>query len=125
MGPPSRGVTNASPGGANGIGRRRASARRPSIRGHRHDHDRHVPMLKPLAAFVLFSLSAPSFADECEANFKKSGNPLVMTTYSSAVTVPTSITGPRNTPASNAPGRLPTPPTTMIVKAFTVRPKPM
>lgn len=45
-------------------------------------------MLKPLAAFVLFLLSAPSFADECEANFKKSGNPLVMTTYSSAVTMP-------------------------------------
>ena len=36
----------------------------------------------------LVLLSAPSFADECEANFKKSGNPLVMTTYSSAVTMP-------------------------------------
>ena len=45
-------------------------------------------MLKPLAALALLSLSAPALADECEANFKKSGNPLVMTSYSSAVTVP-------------------------------------
>ena len=45
-------------------------------------------MLKPLAALALLSLSAPALAGECEANFKKSGNPIVMTTYSSAVTVP-------------------------------------
>ena len=45
-------------------------------------------MLKPLTAFALLSLSAPALAGECEANFKKSGNPIVMTTYSSAVTVP-------------------------------------
>ena len=45
-------------------------------------------MLKPLAALALLSLSAPALADECEANFKKSGNPIVMTTYTSAVTVP-------------------------------------
>lgn len=45
-------------------------------------------MLKPIAAFALLSLSAPAFADECAANFRKAGNPLVMTTYSSAVTVP-------------------------------------
>ena len=32
--------------------------------------------------------AAPALAGECEANFKKSGNPLVMTSYSSAVTVP-------------------------------------
>ena len=45
-------------------------------------------MRKPLAALALLPLSAAAFADECQANFKKSGNPLVMTTYSSAVTVP-------------------------------------
>lgn len=45
-------------------------------------------MLKPLVALALSSLAAPALAGECEANFKKSGNPLVMTTYSSAVTVP-------------------------------------
>ena len=45
-------------------------------------------MLKPTAAFALLSLSAPALAGECEDNFKKSGNPIVMTTYSSAVTVP-------------------------------------
>ena len=45
-------------------------------------------MLKPLATLALLSLSAPALAGECEANFKKSGNPIVMTTYSSAVTVP-------------------------------------
>ncbi len=45
-------------------------------------------MFKPLAALALLSLSAPVVAGECEANFKKSGNPIVMTTYSSAVTVP-------------------------------------
>lgn len=45
-------------------------------------------MLKPIAALALLSLSAPAIASECEANFKKSGNPIVMTTYSSAVTVP-------------------------------------
>lgn len=45
-------------------------------------------MLKPLAALALLSLSAPTLADECEANFKKSGNPILMTTYSSAITVP-------------------------------------
>lgn len=28
-------------------------------------------MLKPLAALALLSLSAPAFAGECEANFKK------------------------------------------------------
>ncbi len=57
-----------------------------SIDGQRHDRD--VPMLKPIFTFALLSLCAPAFADECEANFKKSGNPIVMTTYSSAVTVP-------------------------------------
>ena len=45
-------------------------------------------MLKPLVALALSSLAVPALAGECEANFKKSGNPLVMTTYSSAVTVP-------------------------------------
>ena len=45
-------------------------------------------MLKPLAALALLLLCAPAFAGECEANFKKSGNPIVMTTYTSAVTVP-------------------------------------
>jgi hypothetical protein len=45
-------------------------------------------MLKPLLAIALLPLALPAFAGECEANFKKSGNPLVMTTYSSAVTVP-------------------------------------
>ena len=45
-------------------------------------------MLKPLVALALSSLAAPALAGECESNFKKSGNPLVMTTYSSAVTVP-------------------------------------
>ena len=45
-------------------------------------------MLKPLAALCLLSLATPALAGECEANFKKSGNPLVMTTWSSAVTVP-------------------------------------
>lgn len=45
-------------------------------------------MLKPLVALALVSLAAPAVAGECEANFKKSGNPLVMTTYSSAITVP-------------------------------------
>ena len=50
-------------------------------------------MLKPLAALTLLSLAAPAIAGECEANFKKSGNPIVMTTYSSAVTVPNLATG--------------------------------
>jgi len=45
-------------------------------------------MPKLLAALALLSLSVPALAGECEANFKKSGNPIVMTTYSSAVTVP-------------------------------------
>ena len=45
-------------------------------------------MLKPVVALALLSLSAPALAGECEANFRKSGNPIVMTTYSSAVTVP-------------------------------------
>ena len=45
-------------------------------------------MLKPVVALALLSLSAPALAGECEANFTKSGNPIVMTTYSSAVTVP-------------------------------------
>ncbi len=45
-------------------------------------------MLKPLVALALSSLAVPALAGECESNFKKSGNPLVMTTYSSAVTVP-------------------------------------
>ena len=45
-------------------------------------------MLKPLLALALLPLAAPALAGECEANFKKSGNPLVMTSYSSAVTVP-------------------------------------
>ena len=45
-------------------------------------------MSKPIAALALLGLSAPAFAGECEANFRKAGNPLVMTTYSSAVSVP-------------------------------------
>ena len=47
-------------------------------------------MTKPLTALALCALALPAvaLADECEANFKKSGNPIVMTTYSSAVTVP-------------------------------------
>ena len=45
-------------------------------------------MLKPLLAIALLPFALPAFAGECEANFKKSGNPLVMTTYTSAVTVP-------------------------------------
>ena len=45
-------------------------------------------MLKPLLALALLPFAAPSLAGECEANFKKSGNPIVMTSYSSAVTVP-------------------------------------
>ena len=45
-------------------------------------------MLKPLVALAVSSLAVPALAGECESNFKKSGNPLVMTTYSSAVTVP-------------------------------------
>ena len=52
-------------------------------------------MSKPLSALALCALSLPAvaMADECEANFKKSGNPIVMTTYSSAVTVPNLSTG--------------------------------
>ena len=50
-------------------------------------------MFKPLAALALLLLTAPALAGECEANFRKSGNPLVMTTYSSAVTVPSLATG--------------------------------
>jgi hypothetical protein len=45
-------------------------------------------MHKPLAMLALCALTAPALAGECEANFRKSGNPIVMTTYSSAVTVP-------------------------------------
>ena len=45
-------------------------------------------MLKPLLALALLPFAAPALAGECEANFKKSGNPIVMTSYSSAVTVP-------------------------------------
>ena len=45
-------------------------------------------MRPSIAMSALLLLCAPAFADECEANFRKSGNPLVMTTYSSAVTVP-------------------------------------
>lgn len=45
-------------------------------------------MLKPFVALALLAQAASAFAGECEANFKKSGNPLVMTTYSSAITVP-------------------------------------
>ena len=47
-------------------------------------------MSKPFSALALCVLALPAvaFAGECEANFKKSGNPIVMTTYSSAVTVP-------------------------------------
>ena len=37
-------------------------------------------MLKPLVALALSSLAVPALAGECDANFKKSGNPLVMTT---------------------------------------------
>ena len=52
-------------------------------------------MSKPLSALALSALALPAvaMADECEANFKKSGNPIVMTTYSSAVTVPNLSTG--------------------------------
>ena len=52
-------------------------------------------MSKPLSALALCALALPAvaMADECEANFKKSGNPIVMTTYSSAVTVPNLLTG--------------------------------
>ena len=52
-------------------------------------------MSKPLSALALCALALPAvaMADECEANFKKSGNPIVMTTYSSAVTVPNLSTG--------------------------------
>ena len=39
-------------------------------------------MLKPLLALALLPFAAPALAGECEANFKKSGNPLVMTSYS-------------------------------------------
>src|SRR6218665_3884498 len=59
-----------------------------SIDGLSPGHDKDVPMFKPIAALALLSLSAPALAGECEANFKKTGNPIVMTTYSSAVTVP-------------------------------------
>lgn len=45
-------------------------------------------MLKPLLALAMLPFAAPALAGECEANFKKSGNPIVMTSYSSAVTVP-------------------------------------
>lgn len=45
-------------------------------------------MLKPLLALALLPFATPALAGECEANFKKSGNPLVMTSYSSAITVP-------------------------------------
>lgn len=45
-------------------------------------------MLKSLAVLALLPFAVPALAGECEANFKKSGNPLVMTSYSSAVTVP-------------------------------------
>ncbi len=45
-------------------------------------------MLKPFVALALLAPAASALAGECESNFKKSGNPLVMTTYSSAVTVP-------------------------------------
>ena len=45
-------------------------------------------MLKPFVALALLAPTASALAGECEANFRKSGNPLVMTTYSSAVTVP-------------------------------------
>ncbi len=52
-------------------------------------------MSKPFSALALCALALPAVAvaDECEANFKKSGNPIVMTTYSSAVTVPNLSTG--------------------------------
>ncbi len=52
-------------------------------------------MSKPLSALALCALALPAvaLADECEANFKKSGNPIVMTTYSSAITVPNLSTG--------------------------------
>lgn len=45
-------------------------------------------MLKSLVVLILLPFAAPAIAGECEANFRKSGNPLVMTSYSSAVTVP-------------------------------------
>ncbi len=45
-------------------------------------------MRKPIAAIALLAVSSPVLAGECEDNFRKSGNPIVMTTYSSAVTVP-------------------------------------
>jgi hypothetical protein len=44
-------------------------------------------MLKPLALLSMCSLAAPTLANECEANFAKSGSPLTSTTYRSAVTV--------------------------------------
>lgn len=52
-------------------------------------------MSKPFSTLALCALALPAvaLADECEANFKKSGNPIVMTTYSSAVTVPNLSTG--------------------------------
>ena len=45
-------------------------------------------MLKPLLALALLPFATPVLAGECEAKFRKSGNPLVMTSYISAVTVP-------------------------------------
>ena len=51
-------------------------------------------MLKPLVALALLAPATSAFAGECEANFKKSGNPIVMTTYASSITVPN--LGPRD-----------------------------
>ena len=45
-------------------------------------------MRKTIAAIALLAVSSPVLAGECEDNFRKSGNPLVMTSYGSAVTVP-------------------------------------
>ena len=49
--------------------------------------DRAVPNPR-LCLFALLCLPLAVRAGECEANFRKTGNPLVATTYASAVTVP-------------------------------------
>ena len=62
-------------------------------------------MFKPLVALALLLPTAPALAGECEANFRRSGNPLVMTTYSSAVTVPNHATGDALADARDHGGR--------------------
>ena len=49
--------------------------------------DRAVPNPR-LCLFALLCLPLAVRAGECEANFRKTGNPLVTTTYASSVTVP-------------------------------------